>query len=63
MSSKYFIGPMSKNVVDTIIEFCNETNNVVGLIPSRRQIENIGGYVNHWITTDFLKNVMIHRGV
>jgi hypothetical protein len=53
MEPKYFIGPMSKNVVDTIIEFCNETENKIGLIPSRRQIEWNGGYVNNWITKDF----------
>jgi hypothetical protein len=53
MEPKYFIGPMSKNVVDTIIEFCNETGNKIGLIPSRRQIEWNGGYVNNWITKDF----------
>ena len=26
---KYFIGPMSKNIVDTIIEFCDKTNNKI----------------------------------
>lgn len=53
MEPKYFIGPMSKNVVDSIIEFCAETGNKIGLIPSRRQIEWDGGYVNNWITKDF----------
>jgi hypothetical protein len=53
---KYFIGPMSKNVVDTIIEFCNETGNEIGLIPSRRQIEWNGGYVNNWTTEKFSKH-------
>jgi hypothetical protein len=53
MMIKYFIGPMSKNVVDAIIDFCNETNNYIGLIPSRRQIEYNGGYVNNWTTKDF----------
>jgi hypothetical protein len=53
---KYFIGPMSKNVVDTIIEFCNETGNEIGLIPSRRQIEWNGGYVNNWTTEEFSKH-------
>jgi hypothetical protein len=57
MSPKYFIGPMSKNVVDTIIEFCNKTNNVIGLIPSRRQVEHDGGYVNKWTTEEFSKYV------
>jgi len=53
MKPKYFIGPMSKNVVDSIIEFCNETDNYIGLIPSRRQVEWDGGYVNNWTTKDF----------
>lgn len=54
---KYFIGPMSKNVVDTIIEFCNQTNNHIGLIPSRRQVEWDGGYVNNWTTKNFSEYV------
>lgn len=54
---KYFIGPMSKNVVDTIIEFCNQTNNSIGLIPSRRQVEWDGGYVNNWTTKNFSEYV------
>jgi hypothetical protein len=57
MEPKYFIGPMSKNVVDTIIEFCEENNTTIGLIPSRRQIEDIGGYVNNWTTSEFAQYV------
>ena len=52
---KYFIGPMSKNIVDSITEFCNETNHKIGLIPSRRQVEWDGGYVNNWTTEEFSK--------
>ena len=55
---KFYIGPMSKNIVDATIEFCNETNNIIGFIPSRRQIEYNGGYVNNWTTTEFNKYVM-----
>ncbi len=50
MSIKYFIGPMSKNVVDSIIKFQKETENKVGLIPSRRQVDYEGGYSNNWTT-------------
>jgi len=57
MNIKYFIGPMSKNIVDTIIEFCNETDNNIGLIPSRRQVERDGGYVNEWTTKEFSEYV------
>jgi len=57
MIPKYFIGPMSKNIVDTIIEFCNETSNTIGLIPSRRQVEWNGGYVNEWTTKEFSEYV------
>jgi fructose/tagatose bisphosphate aldolase len=54
--TKFYIGPMSKNIVDAIIEFCNETDNQIGLIPSRRQVEWDGGYVNNWTTEQFSKH-------
>ena len=57
MNIKYFIGPMSKNVVDAIVEFCANTGNTIGLIPSRRQVEWDGGYVNNWTTEEFSKYV------
>jgi hypothetical protein len=57
MNIKYSIGPMSKNIVDTIIEFCNKTNNNIGLIPSRRQVEWNRGYVNNWTTQEFSEYV------
>jgi hypothetical protein len=52
---KLFIGPMSKNIVDTVIDYCNNSvdNITIGLIPSRRQVENTGGYVNNWTTEEF----------
>ena len=46
---KYWIGPMSKNVVDAVIEF----NGDIGFIPSRRQVDFNGGYVNNWTTGEF----------
>ena len=57
MYPKYYIGPMSLNIVDAIIEFCGETNNKIGLIPSRRQVERDGGYVNNWSTKEFSEYV------
>ena len=54
---KFYIGPMSKNVVDSIIEFTEETGNKVGFIPSRRQIDYNGGYVNNWTTKQFAEYV------
>lgn len=56
-NTKIFIGPMSKNIVDATIEFCNENNKVIGLIPSRRQIEFSKGYVNNWSTKEFCEYV------
>jgi hypothetical protein len=44
---------MSKNVVDAVIEFTEETGNKIGFIPSRRQVEYNGGYVNNWTTEEF----------
>lgn len=57
MKPKIFIGPMSKNIVDAIIDYSNTYNVEIGLIPSRRQIENTGGYVNNWTTKDFCEYV------
>lgn len=54
---KYFIGPMTKNVVDAIVDFCKETGNQIAFIPSRRQVEWNGGYVNNWTTEEFSKYV------
>ena len=50
---KYFIGPMSKNVVDAILQFNVEVGDSFGLLPSRRQVEYNGGYVNDWNTEAF----------
>jgi len=55
--TKLFIGPMSKNIVDTVIKYCRENKVNIGLLPSRRQIEFDGGYVNNWRTHDFIKYV------
>jgi len=46
---KYYLGPMSKNIVDAVIEFDGN----FGFIPSRRQVDYNGGYVNEWTTGEF----------
>jgi hypothetical protein len=46
---------MSKNVVDATLEFVAENPQFpTYFIPSRRQIEHNGGYVNNWSTADFV---------
>lgn len=47
---KFFIGPMSKEIVDVILE---HDENIFAFIPSRRQVEFNGGYVNSWTTETF----------
>ena len=56
--NKFNIGPMSKNIVDSIIEFGTKENKI-GLIPSRRQVDYCGGYVNNWDTKTFSNYVKI----
>jgi len=65
---KYFIGVMSKNVVDNVIKYINTKDIDITFIPSRRQIDYDGGYVNNWNTCDFFnyvknknKNIKIER--
>lgn len=52
-----YIGPMSKNVVDAVIELSNKDNVNIGFCASRRQIEYNGGYVNNWTTDRFAQYV------
>jgi len=52
---KYYIGPMSKNVVDCVMMHGQQHS--VGLIPSRRQVDYCGGYVNQWNTKTFSEYV------
>jgi len=54
---KFCFGPMSKNIIDAIIEYSNKNKMPFTFIPSRRQIEYNGGYVNNWSTEDFAKYV------
>ena len=65
---KLFVGPMSKNIVDSVIDFSNKFNINIGFIPSRRQIDFDSGYVNNWTTRTFSnyvksknKNIIIER--
>ena len=53
---KLCIGPMSKNIVDAVIELSND-NITLGFCASRRQVEYDGGYVNNWTTESFVKYV------
>lgn len=55
---KFFFGPMSKNVVDSLVELSIQypTSELV-FIPSRRQIDFSKGYVNNWNTQEFTEYV------
>ncbi|MCK9415343.1 hypothetical protein M0Q97_01640 [Candidatus Dojkabacteria bacterium] len=58
---KYYIGPMSKNIVDTILDISEKEKYKFGIIPSRRQIDYNGGYVNNWNTKSFFEYVKDKR--
>lgn len=50
------LGPMSKNIIDTIYQYSHENSKLILLIASRRQIETskLGkGYVCNWTTEEF----------
>lgn len=57
LNSKLCFGPMSLNIVDEIIKYSETTKTPITFIPSRRQIEYDGGYVNNWTTEQFIKYV------
>jgi len=58
---KFYIGPMTKNIVEAVINYCEYNDYKIGLIPSRRQIDYDGGYVG-WNTKDFLRYVKAKTG-
>lgn len=51
---KYFICPMSKNIVDAV---CELDSNIFGFTVTRRQVDYDGGYVNGWNTKSFYEYV------
>lgn len=53
MNPRIFIGPMTKNVVDGAIQFERNSKIPIAFIPSRRQVDYDGGYVNNWTTSEF----------
>ena len=57
MKPRLFIGPMSKEIVDAVIDFPWP----LGLIPSRRQVDHESGYVNGWVTETFCNYVRSKR--
>jgi hypothetical protein len=64
---KFFIGPVTKNTIDTVIQYSLDYNTEFVFIPSRRQIEYNGGYVNNFTTKEFTEyvksksNILIER--
>ena len=52
--SKYFICPMSKNIVDAV---CELDSTDFGFAVTRRQVDYNGGYVNGWNTKTFYEYV------
>lgn len=59
--SSFSIGVVSKNVVDVCLEFSNHHRDVaLWLIPSRRQVDYCGGYVEGWTTADLSMYVRQH---
>lgn len=65
MVAKLCIGPMSKNVVDAALNLVRERGLETAFIPSRRQVEFNGGYVNNWTTAELVDytfgEIPVHR--
>lgn len=54
----FLLGPMSKNIVDTVIKYSlKHPWQKICFIPSRRQVDFTGGYVNGWTTGEFVNYV------
>jgi hypothetical protein len=54
----YYFGPLSKNIVDTLINLTKKyPATPLTFIPSRRQIDLGGGYVNNWTIPEFVEYI------
>ena len=47
ITPRLFIGPMSKEIVDSVINYANTNDTPLGLIPSRRLIDRDWETRNH----------------
>jgi len=53
---KFYIGPMSQNIIDSIIEYSEENNTKFGFCSTRRQVDYNSGYVGY-NTENFIQYV------
>ena len=54
---RLYVGPMSKTIVDAVIDYSNVEHTPLGLCTSRRQIDYKGSYVYKWTTKKFAKYI------
>ncbi len=57
MGVQFFLGPMTRNVVEVALQFHNQYRLPLVFIPSRRQIDMQGGYVEGWTMETFRQYV------
>lgn len=54
----YYFGPLSKNIVDSLLHLTKSYSDFsLTFIPSRRQIDVGGGYVNNWTIPEFVEYI------
>ena len=59
---KVCVSPMSLNVIDAVVELSRSITNPLGFIPTRRQVDYSGGYVNEFTTRQFISYVRSKGG-
>lgn len=62
MQPKLAFGPMSTHAVEAVFSYSNKNNTPMMLIPSRSQVDKLGGYVNGWNTKSFSSHCAQLRG-
>jgi hypothetical protein len=67
MEPRIFLGPMSKNIIDSIIRYANKHQIHLGLIPSRRQSDHDYSYTGfntaqlHYYVSGGSDNILLQR--
>lgn len=57
----FFVGPMSKNVVDALASLSHELSTHIGVLSSQQQVDFSGRYSNNW-TTQGLRKYLVSTG-
>ena len=52
-----FVAPISREAVDSVYNYSQDTSRKLGLIASKNQVDHSGGYVENWTTNEYINYI------